>query len=434
MMQDRTYSPTRATALQLDSYYRTTKLLFVLVALAAFAVYWLSSCALVARNGTQHFHVDTWLYTELAEPNVFDRILPESQVARIFRFHPVTVVLAAGWMKMVSPLTAWFTPVQLLKALFAAIGALGVWAALWAFAALLPRRYALLWGAIYASSLGIWYFSSIEESKVVTATLSALYIATYLRLRENWTRRGALQLTAILLIACLNEITAAFLVAIPAIDALVQERWEVLKRWWIVAHAMAAPFALALLEGVIRVWGPVAGTHPEGANHFSMFLWYASQTQFSFNSVYYFLASWLFFSIAAPERFADHWANPSIHFGGIFTPGLADYVAAPLPAALVVLLGVLLSVTLLAPKRFAIVRNVPAIVLALLAYALVRATFFFIFNGKENMLFSPSVTLAHLLLLAIPFAATRLPEKAKVTLLALIAAALFVNNGLFIIG
>ena len=94
----------------------------------------------------------------------------------------------------------------------------------------------------------------------------------------------------------------------------------------------------------------------------------------------------------------------------------------------------LLGVILLAPKRFAIVRNVPAIVLALLAYALVRATFFFIFNGKENMLFSPSVTLAHLLLLAIPFAATRLPEKAKVTLLALIAAALFVNNGLFIVG
>ena len=96
MMQERSYSPSRDTALQLDSYYRTTKLVFVLAALAAFAVYWLSSFALVARNGTQHFHVDTWLYTELAEPNVFDRILPESQVARIFRFHPVTVVLAAG--------------------------------------------------------------------------------------------------------------------------------------------------------------------------------------------------------------------------------------------------------------------------------------------------------------------------------------------------
>jgi hypothetical protein len=49
-------------------------------------------------------------------------------------------------------------------------------------------------------------------------------------------------------------------------------------------------------------------------------------------------------------------------------------------------------------------------------------------------LFSPSATLVHLLLLAIPFAATGLPERAKVTLLALLAALLFVNNALFIIG
>jgi hypothetical protein len=95
---------------------------------------------------------------------------------------------------------------------------------------------------------------------------------------------------------------------------------------------------------------------------------------------------------------------------------------------------VLLAVIVLAPKRFAIAPNVPAIMLALLAYALVRAAFFFVFNANENMLYSPSATLAHLLLLAIPFAATSLPERAKVILLALLAAVLFVNNGLFIIG
>jgi hypothetical protein len=433
-MPEHTLNPGHYASLQLGADHRTTKRVFVLVALAAFAVYWLSSFALVARGGTQHFHVDAWLYAELAEPNLFDRILPDTQLARIFRFHPVTVVLAAGWMRIVSPLTAWFTPAQLLKALFAAVGALGVWASLWAFAALLPRRHALLWGVIYASSLGIWYFSSIEESKIVTATLSALYIATYLRLRESWTRRGALLLTAILFIACLNEIAAVFLVAVPAVDALVQERREVLKRWWVAAHALAGPLALAILEGVIRAWASVAGTLPEGANHVSMFLWYASQAQFSLDSVYYFLSSWLFVSIAAPERHAYHWANPSIHFGGIFMPGLANYVASPLSAALVAQFAALLGMIFLAPKRFAIVRNVPAIMLALLAYALVRATFFFIFNAKENMLFSPSATLAHLLLLAIPFAATSLPEKARVTLLALIAATLFVNNGLFILG
>ncbi len=433
-MLEPTADPKRNALLPPRACRPATDLVFAFVALVAFAVYWASSFVLVDRDGTEHFHVDTWLYTELSEPNLFDRILPDSQLSRIFRFHPVTVVLAAGWMKVVSPLTAWFTPAQLLKAMFAAIGALGVWASLWAFAALLPRRYALLWGIIYASSLGIWYFSSLEESKIVTATLSALYIATYLRMRENWTLHGAALLTAILFMACLNEIVAAFLVAIPAVDVLVQERWEALQRWWIAAHAMAAVFALALLEVVMHGWSSVAGTHPEGASHFSMLIWYASQTQFTFNSVYYYLASWLFFSIAAPERYAYHWAEPSIHFGGIFIPGLANYVASPLPTALVVLFAELLAMIIALRKKIAVVPNASAIMLALVAYAFVRAAFFFVFNSKENMLFSPSVILAHLLLLAIPFAATNLPERAKVAFLALLAALLFVNNGLFIVG
>jgi hypothetical protein len=425
---------TRNAALPLKANHLASELIFALVALSAFVVYWMSSLVLVARGGTQHFHVDAWLYAELSEANLFDRVLPDTQLARIFRFHPVTVILAAGWMKIVGPLTAWFTPAQLLKALFAAVGALGVWASLRAFAAMLPRPYALLWGSIYASSLGIWYFSSIEESKIVTATLSALYIAEYLRMRQNFTPAVILRLTAILFVACLNEIVAAFLVAIPAVDKLVQERWRVLKRWWIAAHAMVAVVALVLLESVMRGWSSVTGTLPEGANHFSLFMWYASQTKFTFDSVYYFLVSWLFFSIAAPERHAHHWADPSIHFGGIFMPGLANYVASPLPGALVALFAILLAVIIVRQKDSIGVPNAFAIMAALFAYAFVRASFFFVFNPKENMLFSPSVILAHLLLLAIPFAAASLPEKAKMGLLALVATLLFVNNGLFILG
>jgi hypothetical protein len=432
-MLEPTVGARRNAAFREKNSHRTTQVVFVLVALVALAVYWASSFVLVARDGTQHFHVDSWLYAELSEPDLFDRILPDTQLARIMRFHPVTVLLAAGWMKIVGPLTAWFTPASLLKALFAAVGALGVWASFWAFATVLPRRYALLWGAIYASSLGTWYFSSIEESKIATATLSALYMAAYLRMREKRTLGAAVLLTAILFIACLNEIAAAFLVAIPTVDALVQEPWESLKRWWIAAHAMVAIFALVLLEGVMRGWSSVAGTHPEGANHFSMFFWYASQTEFTFNRVYYFLTSWLFFNIAAPERYAYHWTDPSIHFGGIFMPGLANYLASPLTAALVASFGVLMAAIIVLRRKTSVVPNVSAIMLALLTYAFVRAAFFFVFNSKENMLFSPSSTLAHLLLLAIPFAATGLQERIKLALLGLLAALIFVNNGLFIV-
>ena len=71
------------------------------------------------------------------------------------------------------------------------------------------------------------------------------------------------------------------------------------------------------------------------------------------------------------------------------------------------------------------------LLLALLAYALLRSTFLFFFNSKECFLFSSSATLAHMLLLTIPFSASRFPLKGTLRLL---FAILFINNGAFIIG
>jgi hypothetical protein len=117
---------------------------------------------------------------------VLGRIPTDYHLDRITRFHPTTVVLALAWMKIVGPLSQWFDPPQLLRAMSAAIGVVGLWAATSAFAAVMSRGHAALFGIIYALSLGVWYFASIEESKIVTATLSALYIAGYLHLRQSW--------------------------------------------------------------------------------------------------------------------------------------------------------------------------------------------------------------------------------------------------------
>jgi hypothetical protein len=289
---------------------------FALMALAAFGLYWASSFHLEAAHRTTHFAADTWFYTELAKGDVIGRIDGSYHLDRIFRFHPTTVLIAAGWMKIVHPITAWITPEHLLKALFAAVGAVGVWAATWGFAAVAPRRYAMLLGAIYASSLSVWYFSSIEESKIVAATLAALYIATYLHLRSTWTVRGALLLTGILLLACLNEIIAAFLVVIPLVDTLVQRGWGLRDMRWIAGHALAAPIALAILEALMRGRTGAAGYHPEGATHFSMFLYYISHNDYSAWSLYTFAVRWLLFSVAAPSRNGSYLADANINYGG----------------------------------------------------------------------------------------------------------------------
>ena len=128
-------------------------------ALVAFGLYWFSSNDIESRDAAYLFHADTVMYWQLANGNVIDRLGTDLWLDRITRFHPVTTGMAVGWMKILSPLTPWITPHQLLKAMFTAVGAIGVWAALWAIAAVVPHRYVTVLGAIYATSLGVWYFS-----------------------------------------------------------------------------------------------------------------------------------------------------------------------------------------------------------------------------------------------------------------------------------
>jgi hypothetical protein len=406
---------------------------FVLIALAAFVLYWLSSVIVAARDGTTHFAADTWFYAELAQDDVFSRIADNYHLDRILRFHPTTMVLAAGWMKMVAPLTPLVAPAYLLKAMFGLVGAVGVWAALWAFAAVVPRRHVIFLGAIYASSLSVWYFSSLEESKIVSATLVALYIAAYLHLRKRWTTRGAVLLTVILLLACLNETIAVFLVAIPAVDTLVQRGWDLRHGWWVACHALAGPIAFAVLEGIMRGRTGPAGTDPEGANHFSMLVHYISQNQYSAESLYEFGIRWLFFSVAAPSPTARYDADASVNFGGDFEPLLANYLSSPVSAALVVLFCAMLVVGMLPRYREkGPTACMPGVLLALAAYALLRGAFFLVFIPHECILFSASAVLAHLLLITIPFAASSFPWKQHV--LAGFAALLFITNLTFIIG
>jgi hypothetical protein len=72
------------------------------------------------------------------------------------------------------------------------------------------------------------------------------------------------------------------------------------------------------------------------------------------------------------------------------------------------------------------------LLLGLLAYTLIRGLFFIIFNPYEPLLFSSAVTLAHMLLIGIPFATSKFP--AKGLLLAALALLLFTVNGAFIVG
>ena len=397
---------------------------------AAFVLYWGSSFILDARKATTHFGADSWYYAELAGGDIIRRVASNYYLDRVARFHPTTVFMAAAWMQVFGPLTQWIASLYLLKAMFAATGAVGVWAATSAFAAVVPRGYARLLGIIYAVSLGVWYFASIEESKIVTASLSALYIATYLHVRKTWTVRGAVLLTGILLVACLNEMVSGFLVIIPMVDTFMRYGWDWRQGRWITLHALAGPIAFAIIEGVI--FGRLAGvSHPEGTSHFGMLIFYISKNNYSLDNIYSFVINWLFFNIAAPSRDASYavpaWAN----YKGYFEPSLINYFTSPASVGVAALFCATVVASALPRCRAEKSGTMAAIRWALAAYVMLRGLFFIVFNPYEPLLFSPAVTLALMLMMAIPFAASKLP--AKHALLGAFAVLLFIANGAFII-
>lgn len=397
---------------------------------AAFALYWATSFILEAHDATTRFGADTWFYTKIADGSALARVGENYHLDRIFRFHPVTVVLGAGWMGLFGWLSGWMTPYHILKAMFSLIGALNVYAAMSAFAAIMPRKHVAFWGIIYAVSLGVWFFSSIEESKIVSAALAAAYIAVYLHLRTQWTRPRAILLTVILLFACLNEIVAGFLVLIPVVDTLMQRGFNLRAGRWIAAHVLAGPLALAVLELISRARTGPAGIHPEGANHASMLLWYVKQNTYDIPALNAFLQRWFLFNLAAPEP-TVHFSNPVIGYGGDFQPRLLTYFYEPSSVILVALFAILLLAIFLPRFRTKLAPETRAILSGIAAYVAMRSIFFFIFLPKECMVYASSISLSVLLFLAIPFSASNFPRKR--ILLALIATALFLVNGAFMI-
>ena len=413
----------------------------VLFAAAVFCVYMATAIVLEARNATTHFGADSWYYAELAKGDVFSQIKQSYNLDRVARFHPTTVVFAAAWMQVLWPLTAWVPALYVLKAMFALFGAIGAWAALSAFATILPRRDAILFSVIYATSFGVWYFASFEESKIITATLSTLYIAVYLRIRNAPTPRGIFALTMVLLVACLNEMISGFLAIIPMVELVVRRQWSWHSVRWITAHVLTIPVALFVIEGLMfnRM---VAATHPEGTSHVGMLFAYIARNKYNLEIVYSFVSNWLLFNVAAPAPDASFGVPPDANYRGIpykgyFAPLLMNYFTHPTSAGVAILFCVLL-LALLLPRyrpRFGTCARLPAmsaIVLALVAFTLLRGVFFFVFNPNEPLLFSPAVTLPHLLLAAIPFTYSKLP--AKGLLLASFAVLLFIANGAFMIG
>ncbi len=401
-----------------DVRERVLNLQTLLVVGAAFAVYLLTALYLDSRDGNAHFGADPDYYEVLAQ-HIYDNTAA--------RFHPSTVILGLGWMKLFAPIEGWIAPHVILKFMFAAVGALGVLAAIMTFRVLLPRGYGLLAGAIYASSLGVWYFAAIPESKILTASLSALYIAVYLRYRDDWNTPRTIGLNAILAVASFNEVVAGFLIAIPAVDALLRGlTWS--RARWIAIQVAVVLAMLLVLELVVNGGVVPRSAASQEQSHFALFWAYFARFTYNPARFHDFVANWFFFNLVSPTPYALWWPQA----GGYFEPSVMAYGPSPIATVTVGLIGAMIVVGLASGAQAKSFGPADGLLLPIAAYAILRAMFFFVFVPNEALLFSPAVTLPHWLLILVPFAASRLP--AKKALLAVLCVLLFVVNMGFMIG
>lgn len=277
--------------------------------------------------------------------------------------------------------------------------------------AVLPFREALLWGGIYSVSFGVWFFASVEESKILSATMAAIYIGGYLHLRQRWTRHGAALLTIVLLLACLNEIALGALIVVPLIDTMLRKGWNWRHYPWMALHATAGVIALLLLEFVVNGLVIARDHDPEGSSHLVLFFHYFAKADHSLASLYAFLLNWLSFNLVAPTPNAPHYFGGDPTFGAYFAPSFMDYFGAPASASAILMILAAAALALGVGLRGERPRAFNGLVPALAMFSLLRALFFFLFNPVEPLLFSPAVTLAHLLILAGPISVANIPRK-----------------------
>ncbi len=377
------------------------RLTYPWVVLGAFGLYWLTFLMLEAHNGSSSFGANSVLYTGIAYGNVQDRLT---------RFHPATVGLARLWMEMVSPFFAWVSPHHLLAALFAAFGAMGAGAALAAFETLVPRRYVLICGLIYASSFGIWYFSSIAEfenphclardplHRPLSASARAMELAR--RARADGGARGGLRQRERLGLSPRHPGHRHAGPARPRSSRRLMDRGPCADR--------ARRSVSASGDGEQRAEPDTF--NPESGSAVSMFWFYADVSDHSLDSLYAFILNWLFFNISAPTTGAYAAVPIWPAYVGYFEPSFANYFDNLVSIGLIGI-GAGMVLSLLVPVWRPERSLSGGLVLALVAYILVRGAFFFVFNPAEVMLFTSAVTLPVLVLLLAPFAASRFPIK-----------------------
>lgn len=380
-------------------------IVYALIFLASFNLYWETQSIFDEYEKSSYFGADSIIYAKIAE-GVIDQ--------QVQFFHPLTAAISSLWLSITTPLQGLADVAELYGAMYAAIGALGVVAAAAAFHRLLPANPALICTLAYALSLSVWYFSSIHETKIIDGTIASVYIAVYLRLRENWSIWWFFLLTSIMIIGCFNSIVTAFLVLIPAIDVLLRNSFRIRELGWVFMHALPAPFILIILEFLIRSSVEPNNVKAEAENHFDLLVTFAKMGSHTVTSFFGFIQNWIVFSLAAPSADADHGYAIWEVTEGYFHPNLHQYFSNLSSGLFLLSLILIVLVGLNTVRLGRLAVGLWPLLAGLAAYSAARIVLFFIFLPSEALLYTSPIILAHLIIISTLYFQSTFRYKAQI--------------------
>jgi len=317
-------------------------------------------------------------------------------IGHIFR-HPLTTWLIKSYRGLIEGMFHVTASIPAMKFLFSFFGAINI-VIVYSICTMFFNRYrSVLYTACYGFSLSVWYFSSVPESYVISATLYSLYIWYFIKHSSDLRLTQVLISLGILTLALLNDISSVFLLLLPLTYYNKKIITDKKIRRFFLLHVF---FFLASWFVIKFQQWPLVEFYSNMRNDFSV-------KSFMINDFMEPLLNVTFFSIGAPSHEVSYAPRMLPHYPGYFVPSLWGYMNHIVTAIFFVFYSGFIMIAL---SRIHLIKH-NKFIIPFIIFIIARYVSIIFVNPGEAFLFTILSTLPLLLVLFFLFDMTNFKYK-----------------------
>jgi len=299
--------------------------------------------------------------------------------------HPLTGWLITSYRYFINNLLHIAYSTTVAKFLFSFFGAINVMIVYRIFLMFFNRYKSFLFTVCYGFSLSVWYFSSVPESYVISATLYSLYFWYFIKHCSDLRLMKVLILLGILAFAICNDISSVFLLFLP----LIYFNKEIITNKRIRSYFLLHVFFLVALCIMFKFLG------------WDVVKFFLIQRE-GYGPSSYVLSDFIepflnviFFSVGAPSHETSYAPRLLSFNSAFFKPTLLGYMDHIVTAIFFIFYG---SLMIIALSRVQLIKH-NKFIIPFIVFIAARYLSIVFFNPGEAFLFTTLSTLPLLLIL-----------------------------------